>query len=193
MKRFWGILFLLFVCRTTAYAWWSVPPAATHKGITEEAISVLDPVEYRDIRRFSSQIIAATYGSSNDYNAHGKILENDSEEYNPLAEFAGKFNGGPFELWQNRAYRYGYLSTDEHGYSGVYYIGLMAHLVQDQAVPAHAANLSHLDSPDGLEKATGLSSWIPGSVVPKSGEVDPLAYYYHEDDKDYRVFSKVSG
>ena len=64
----------------------------------------------------------------------------------PLAESAGRFDGGPYDLWYKKGWdRYvtgKYVGDKDSAY---YYFSLMVHLVQDQAVPAHAANIYHAE------------------------------------------------
>lgn len=69
-----------------------------------------------------------------------------------------------------------------------FYIGSMAHLVQDQLVPAHAANIYHgiyknyiLNGefdPDDLEAYVGEHGLLPYMGEEQSLGKDPLSYYY---------------
>jgi len=65
-----------------------------------------------------------------------------------------------------------------------YYVGLMAHLVQDKAVPAHAANIYHpLPRYDGLEYWASSQQYGPanGTLGKKLGS-NPLTYYYDKEN-----------
>ncbi|MCX5792476.1 MAG: hypothetical protein NTY45_09755, partial [Elusimicrobia bacterium] len=147
MKRIkLSLLFLLLFPRS-AQSWWSFEkaniPWSSHRLITQSAMSLIQETgEYPDLNKFSSVILEATTGDANDAKAHGKILAGDPDY--PLANEAGRFNGGPFDLWQKRALaRYNaqdFAGTENSSY---YYFALMTHLLQDQAVPAHAANIYH--------------------------------------------------
>mgnify|MGYP001573979813 CR=1 FL=1 len=137
-------LFLVLSLCGNSYAWWSIDDPSTHGRISTWAISLLDSTEFPDIHRFSGTIIGATSGKTNDDIAHGKEDRGD----------AGKFNGGDFGKWWKFAtdgYKVASFTGDKNAY---FRIGSMAHLVQDQAVPAHAANIFHplpYTLPDDLE------------------------------------------
>ena len=141
MKRLSYILFLILIFPMTTKAWWSLDALglSTHRKISEKAVTLLNnTTDYPDIRRFGNKIINATTGPTNDANAHGKIK--DVEMGYTGRDDAGKFDGGPFKKWKDfsqKKYKKSKFISGE--YPAYYYIGLMAHLTQDQAVPAHAA------------------------------------------------------
>lgn len=182
------IAFLLLFSQS-GYAWWSawVPDPSTHREITTSAVNSLPEDKYKDIHRFSGTIIGATSGPTDDANAHGKILEGDTEY--PLAGEAGKFNGGPFLLWEKRAgdaLKENILTSGQGAY---YYVGLMAHLVQDQAVPAHAANIYHASAflgvptnPDDLESF--MAGRAPTDFAALFLDIAPDAYYYSKENPE---------
>ena len=78
-----------------------------------------------------------------------------------------------------------YLSTDEYGHTPAYYIGLMSHLVEDQSVPSHGANIFHATTvlgvipanPDKLEAWT-YSLTPDASNAPTYEDISPTGYYY---------------
>jgi len=147
MKRITQFLLLLLLFPWPARSWWSFEkeniPWSSHRRITQSALSLIqDTNEYPDLNKFSSVILETTTGDANDADAHGKILVGDPDY--PLANEAGRFNGGPFALWQKRAvdrYKEQHFAETKNG--TYYYFGLMTHLLQDQAVPAHSANIYH--------------------------------------------------
>lgn len=144
---------LLAARQQSAHAWWSVMAAdtSTHLKIGKAAMDLLDQREFPDLARFRDLgsltpggIQAWMSGPTDDENAHGKKYRDD----------AGKFDGGPVLAWwgiddmhpddgilpQHKAFNF--LGTREYGV--YYYLALLGHLVGDQAVPAHAANIFHL-------------------------------------------------
>lgn len=142
------LLFLLLAFPSNSHAWWSLELFGykgldTHRKITNAVTAKYEgDSEYADIKRFSSVITEGAGTQENDAIAHGKLLASDTNY--PLADSAERFDGGPYELWYKRGlvrYKNGQLSggTD----SAYYYFALMTHLVEDQAVPAHAANIYH--------------------------------------------------
>ncbi|MDO8803068.1 MAG: hypothetical protein Q7R35_01435, partial [Elusimicrobiota bacterium] len=155
---------------------------STHYHITESAVNLLNTTTgYPDIRRFGDKIIKATSGPRDDANAHGKIT--DAEVGQIGRDDAANFNGGDFIKWWNYSdHKYKKRNFVGSGYNAYYYIGLMAHLVEDQAVPAHSANIFHLDPPDGLEKYAGAASLGPTAVSSKEFGKDPRVYYYMVGD-----------
>jgi hypothetical protein len=126
-----------------ALAWKSALPS-THRPITVEAISLLQGSgeDYQDITRFQTDIADWSSGILDDGAAHGAYSDDGWTGYG-WSE-AVKYNGGPFDRWwvilQDRYSTFAFNNGDRSAY---YYAGLMAHLIEDQAVPPHAANVSH--------------------------------------------------
>ena len=193
MKKLCLLIGLAILPVHTARAWWSMEPfLSTHKTISEQAVLLVNQGEYPDINKFSRVIIDATTTPGIDAIAHGKDPEHPD---------AGKFNGGDYEQWWKDAqdtYKKQEYSDDFKAY---FRIGSMAHLVQDQAVPAHADNIYHGQEvgdegcfsllfntiipcdPDELEK---YASWVglAGMLridqnVPVTFDGNPLSHYYN--------------
>lgn len=152
MRHLGSVLLLIVALQGNSLAWWSLELLGykgldTHRKITTAVTAKYeDGSEYADIKKFSSVITEGTSTQDNDAKAHGKKLADDPNDLlnYPLANEAERFDGGPYELWYKRGlerYKSGQFSggTD----SAYYYFALMAHLVEDQAVPAHAANIFH--------------------------------------------------
>ena len=187
MKRLGGI-FIILAFSTPAFSWWSIGGGdalpSTHNRITTRAVELLRGVtDYPDIDRFGDTIIGATSGPTDDKTAHGWD-PNDSS-----TEDAGRFNGGNFNEWWRKSKDDLYKNSKFDGDLNAYYrIGSMAHLVEDQAVPAHAANIIHgialPDNPDGLEYWTDSYWQGPGTNIIAAYSVkDPIVYYYDESNK----------
>jgi hypothetical protein len=108
---------------------------------------LVDDNEYPDIKKVKSGLFGGiedwTSGSTDDESAHGKTFDGD----------AGMYNGGPIDRWWGVAEypAYGVLNQykrfkiSRFDSSAYYYLALMAHLVGDQAVPTHAANIHHAE------------------------------------------------
>ncbi|MBP7654635.1 hypothetical protein KA977_14525, partial [Candidatus Dependentiae bacterium] len=120
------------------YSWWSVPPfGSTHYYLSDEAKKLITAIEYPDITtRFGNDICAWTDGSTDDASAHNDYIDNNGED--------GKKNDGAIKVhWEKGFDKYKnfkFSSNDEDAY---YYFGLMTHLVEDMAVPAHAYDIQH--------------------------------------------------
>jgi len=190
MKRLYAFLLFLSLA-STANAWWSFEdlgfPQSSHRKISEQAISLINTSAYPDLKkeRFGQTIIDATYGGGNDANAHGKLT--DPEVGYTGRNDADKFDGGDFGPWWDYSqFKYKKMNFTGSGYAAYYYIGLMAHLVQDQAVPAHAANIYHASAfwkiplnPDNLEQWADLRMF-PSADYVVGPNTDPLDYYYQQ-------------
>ncbi|MBU2574635.1 MAG: hypothetical protein KKH28_11220 [Elusimicrobia bacterium] len=119
-------LFLLFFS-VSSFSWWSMWffSDSTHYKMTTNSRGLLT-ADYPDVKtKFGGDISNWTSGPDDDKAAHGE----DSS-----------LNGGPVARWQDNAlelYKSGNLS------SAYYYTALLTHLVEDQAVPAHASEISH--------------------------------------------------
>lgn len=187
------------------YPWWSLNingvENTSHYRLSEEAIGIVDPLEYPDVSEawYSSLTLKLwTTLPSNDNNAHGYRYDTD----------AGKYDGGPIVRWWGASdsaqfpeypqdgvlAQYGRLNIlgNETGgqYSAYYYLALMAHLVEDQAVPAHAANIKHdahfgIDDPYDNYEARADFLIPAGSYEPKPPLQDMSApYTYYESPPD---------
>jgi hypothetical protein len=174
------LVLLLFVYLSSAAAWWSFPAAvSTHDSLTTSAEGLLNASEYPDVvTKYGANLIEWTAGGTNDVRAHNP----DSETLTDLNSY---LNDGPIADWWDRAKReYKGLNFNSGDWSAFYYIALMAHLTEDQAVPAHAYNIRHgqvLVDMDNFEElvytnynpdAVGL---VP-SATPDSNYYDLIAY-----------------
>ncbi|MBI5207265.1 MAG: hypothetical protein HY934_05675 [Candidatus Firestonebacteria bacterium] len=178
-----NILIIIFFTYSL-YAWRSEIAEiglSTHYAITEKAISLLSDAEYPDIKKyFKDDIINWSSGLTNDAGAHGKY--SDPEIFYVGNPDAIKFNGGPFPKWwygvTEKYTKFNFLGDK----SAYYYIGLMCHLVEDQCVPPHAANVSH-----GITDKFENEAWIqrPSGGMVYNIDIDPTYYYFN--DKRPRV------
>jgi len=184
-------------------AWWSMnqrgPTVPTHLQIGQAALDYISEEEYPDLKQMRSGIVGGIddwmSGKNDDRNAHGYKYETEYQGD------AGRFDGGPVDRWwANPDYpvdgvlaQYKAFNFDRRDYSAYYYLAMMAHLVGDQAVPAHAANIYHLqplvdllldeDYGDNLEN--GADRTAPQAytgpllkIDETSTKYDPT-YYYH--------------
>lgn len=163
MKRtalFIGFIIFLFSA-SNATAWWSavVYNESTHHKLSDSALAKIDSASYPDIIKFKAAISNWTSGPSDDANAHdGTAIPNDGSVkilWRWSQEQYMKFNfatGGPSTY------------TAQNG-SAYYYIANIAHLVEDQAVPAHVYNIRH------------------GGVMPKD-HMEELVYNYAYNPTD---------
>lgn len=135
MKRLSLYIGLLLLNPTNGNCWWSLwtLEASNHYKISQKAIDSLSAEDFPDIKRFSKTIVEGTSGPTDDANAHGKIT--DAEVGYNGREDAGKFNGGDYKKWEEFAHIKYAAGNFNYGYSAYYYVALMTHLVQDQAVP----------------------------------------------------------
>ncbi|MFH1147274.1 MAG: hypothetical protein V1736_06155, partial [Pseudomonadota bacterium] len=124
-KTYFLFLFILLLLPNASLAWesawWFV--GDSHGPMAKDALSVLDAEQYPDLVRFKSQLIKGARSEK----PHG------GDEY----------NGGDVEKWWKDA---GYVldSYNTFDFSKAYFqIGEICHLTQDQAVPAHVANILH--------------------------------------------------
>lgn len=220
MMRYLGCVFLLTVAiQGNSHAWWSLELVGyrgldTHRKITNAVTAKHeDGSEYADIKKFSSVITEGASTQGNDEKAHGKLLAGDTTY--PLADLAARFDGGPYELWYKRGldrYKNGQFSggTD----SAYFYFALMTHLVEDQAVPAHAANIFHAKTindarylplpliggiptnPDDLEARASDYGMEPRIGFDLNNEKDfgknPVSAYYDDNDIGLSEILKVN-
>jgi len=187
MRAFFPVLFSIFLTQPLN-AWWSIGgDGSTHDIISARAITLVNAAEYPDIARFSDTIRQATAGKDNDGIAHGK---------DPGHPNGDRFNGGPFQDWWKDTdssvltlYKNSKFSGDLNAY---FRIGSMAHLVQDQAVPAHAANIYHgiyfndpygVD-PDDLEMYMGMmdANYLADPFNKPNYFSSPMAAYYDTEN-----------
>jgi hypothetical protein len=187
-------LFLVPLLCGQAYSWWTIYEPFTpssHRLISTWAVDLTDPAEYLDIHRFSGTIIWGTATRENDDNAHGKLTDAEVD-YVGSAD-AGKFNGGHFERWWDFSqFKHRRQNFIGEGYNAYYYIGLMAHLIQDQAVPAHAANIYHAATSlkwDDLEFYADGKGPITLNVNYLGKE--PLGYYYDKENEEDSIIRQT--
>jgi hypothetical protein len=122
------LIFLLLFLPKLSFAWSSGGgPANTHYRMSQDAISTLDAKEYPDIDRY--QFILDEGSASEDAHAYG------GSPSNPI------FNGGDVYNWWIKTVLPAYKSYDF--FTAYFKIGEVCHLTQDQAVPAHGANIQH--------------------------------------------------
>ncbi len=153
MKRvLWFIGILIFLLMTTkALAWWSVPSivSSTHYKVTGDALSKLTATDYPDMQSqwFGPYIKKWTSGPNDDAAAHGGTAIP---------------NGGDWQShWTDALTQYKSINFASGDRSAYYYIALMMHLVEDQAVAAHAYNIRH------------------GGQVPKD-HMEEMVYWHYE-------------
>ncbi len=151
--------------------WWSVDFfGSAHKAIMRAALGFVDGREFSDIARARDLLLPG----ANDETGH--ILKTD--------------NGGPVkEIWLGNTpfSKGGVLWNYEHlkfieAYSR---LGTLCHLTQDQAVPAHAANISHYTN-EGFEGYAGDGNKVRISAARDGGEMEPYAYYQDLQDDTRR-------
>ena len=115
---------------STVFAWWSATVLfdSTHHKLTESSINILGS-SYPDINKFNNDICDWTSGTTDDSRAHNGN---------------STLNGGPIELWwYNAQQKYKAKDFATGDWSAYYYVSLMMHLIEDQAVPAHASEILH--------------------------------------------------
>ena len=202
MKKF-AVLFLIFILiPRISYAWKSALPS-THHAVTEKAIKNIkesaEGSQYPDITRyFDRQIANWSSGLLDDKNAHGRISEDPNISQN-LKDKALDYNGGPFEDWKTamieRYQRMEFIQVPGESFFGdksaYYYVGLMAHLIEDQCVPAHPANISHGGVPgDDME----LWFWGKEATTVFTNQIiffgkDPNIYYYDSKESKSSILT----
>ena len=126
-----------------AHAWKSALPS-THRPTTVEGIALLQRFDdqYPDIVKYQTDIADWSSGVSDDSAAHGANADPDGGWQG--IEDAINYNGGPFsKWWEIVTKRYRHFRFSHADQSAYYYVGLMSHLLEDQAAPPHAANVSH--------------------------------------------------
>jgi len=169
---------LLFVYVSSASAWWSETAAqvfnSTHRNLTGSARGLLNNADYPDIEKYGSDISNWTSGGTDDIRAHNPDSENV-----PVSALDPLLNRGPIDVWWKRAQiKYKEDRNFNSGdWSAYYYVALMMHLIEDQAVPAHAYNIKHGSAGymDNLEQLANFNyNPNPSGVVPAA---DPLSNY----------------
>ncbi|MBU2575353.1 MAG: hypothetical protein KKH28_14895 [Elusimicrobia bacterium] len=128
------LCFLLTFVGSTAYAWQTVWPSATHKEITSQAISILPKdADGKDLYPDAQKRVSDLRNGSHE------------ESHNSIAQPYGNdnsLNGGLPEVWWYYALENNYKRWQ---IANAYFnLGRTFHLIQDQAVPAHAANILHV-------------------------------------------------
>jgi len=143
--------------------------SSAHSAQTERAVGLLQahyPSNRFEWDVFQPTLVDASGTLVGDSNAHGNIIfvgEREDPEGSPVAsgglsaEAAIAYNGGPFyRYWIRAVEAHGQVCGDVdathrrlQGSSGrpttdtYRYFGYLAHLVEDQCVPAHACNIRH--------------------------------------------------
>lgn len=149
------ILLAVVLQGSSAFGWWSAYTGtvdSTHFKIAQQAYLMIgddypDIITYRDRGPgLEGGLEGWMSGPTDDVNAHGKKYE---MEYNVEAQ---DFNGGPILAWwgNDPSYpedgvlvKYKQFNFSDGEYSAYYYLALMAHIISDHGVPAHAANVFH--------------------------------------------------
>jgi len=132
---------LVFICVSNSFAWQTFL-STTHKEITSQAIAVLPTnqsgnSDYPDAGKYSVALQNGSHTES--HNTDDSIYGNDNA-----------LNGGiPYWWWVN-AFENKYKRWLI--YDAYYNMGRAYHLIQDQGVPAHAANISHGSAIDAMEE-----------------------------------------
>lgn len=131
---------------------------STHKKLAKEAIKRIDKNQYPDIDKASSILKDGAVSES----GHPNFRKDNGGFPKALWETGFKKNSGGVLV------NYKTLNTEAAYHS----LGVICHLTQDQAVPAHAANIEHFTS-EGLEAWADLNFQL--GAVP---EIDPSKQPY---------------
>lgn len=119
----WLAIILLLPSISSAWTSWSFNPYAitTHENLASDAIQSLFQDDYPDVYKFE------------------EALNKGCKSEAPHID--GRYNGGNTESWWRDLSLKSYRASN---FSQAYkQLGEVAHLTQDQAVPAHAANIKH--------------------------------------------------
>ena len=146
--------------------WWSMMGSA-HLAIMQASLNFINKTKFTDIERAKGNLITGT----------------DDESGHPNKSA----NGGPVkEIWfgtttaSNGGVLYNY---EQFQYAAAYEkLGVICHLTQDQAVPTHAANISHGVS-DTFEAWDSGDNRVAISASRDNGEREPYAYYQAVQDE----------
>jgi hypothetical protein len=159
------------------FAWDSVT-YGIHEGLTDDAITAVSKKDYPDIWKFKEQVLA---GSS--IECHNESVIDTSNLDN--------LNDGYPEAWWNKG-----IDPENNPDNAVYHykqgnfakaytcVGMICHLIEDVAVPAHAANIPHglLFGMDSFELAAN-TNFSHYKVKPnKKGKTVYDYYYLIRDD-----------
>lgn len=177
MNRINLFFVLMFLFSRHAVAWQSVTAPLyaknTHEPITKESINLLSSLSFPDIDKFYKQIINGGNSEKGHTDADGK----ESKSAN---------GGNVKNIWDFKTKEFYYQKNFSQSY---FHLGQIAHLTQDQAVPAHSANIFHaweiplIGLPSRYDDLEKYSYW---HVEPTADYVKyyigkkPLAYYYDE-------------
>ena len=151
--------------------WWSAMSSA-HGAIMKAALNATDKGQFPDIGRFN----AALLQGANDETGHPDKTAN---------------GGKPRDIWFGTGTETAggvLLNYEQFKFSQAYAkLGLLCHLTQDQAVPAHAANILHgvSESFEGYA-AKGNKVEIRAAA---DGSLEPYAYYQELQDATRRSLS----
>jgi len=122
------------------YAWHSVWPADVHRQISNDALSNynLDAATFPDLHKFATQL--ADGSNTESHNSQIKRTGNNDTLDGGYPQTWWNLGTLEDEATQDNALGY----YEKFQFSQAYtYIGRMIHLIQDQAVPPHAANILH--------------------------------------------------
>lgn len=153
-------IILLMVAPVNVYGWISQSlnyTGNTHYKLTNDAIGLIDSNSCQYVPMFSKEIKKWTTNLLNDTEAHGGNLSDNGGNPKFLWEKAeAGFDSGNIAGGKNSAY---------------HYIALIIHLIEDQAVPAHAYEISHTF--DGVE-AMAFNNYVPNNkgIINSSGPID---------------------
>lgn len=182
MNRVFILLLCHFVFVSPLCAWHSWGSLDTHKKITNDAVLLtmglsacpadLSSLAYPDLCKYLRDL--KTGSDEESHNTTDNPLGNDN-----------KLNGGIPQKWWDNALDENYKKSK---YAYAYYnIGRVIHLIQDQAVPAHGANIYHFSSinpnewdpyGDNLERAVDAPErYTYPSVGVQGGYIYPYEYY----------------
>ena len=183
-----GAILACLTLATSAKAWNSVPMppyASTHWQISNDAIQSLSPLIYPDLTRFITQLSDGANTESHTTGLYTSLLDNS-------------LNGGKVKTWWDEGLDNPLARNPDNAvshykvldFSKTYsYIGKMLHLIQDQGVPAHAANIRHgywrfgLLVTDNMEWAAG-THYVYNAVATTD---TALPYFAYQDlQKDTR-------
>jgi len=156
-----------------AIAWYSAGfGSSTHQSIANDAVQMLK-TGYPDIGKFGQQIISGSETESHNTDN----LKTDSDN-----SLDGGFPQGWWESGLDKGIPDNALAYYKaFKFSQAYiYLGRMCHLIQDQAVPTHAANIKHSWKPivggDNIESEAD-SHYNHALVTSANGLSSPYDYY----------------
>ena len=147
--------------------WWSVDLfGSAHKSIMAASLALTDSGQFPDISRAGNILLTG----SNDESGHPDRTHN---------------GGRPEELWKGDTPESlgGVIQNYRHFKFAEAYarLGTICHLTQDQAVPAHAANILH-STQEKFEAYSADGNKVKIEASRDNGEMEPYAYYQDLQD-----------